>query len=131
MTALKQEIQSIDAEAESPRVPAPIDALIERAVMTPDFNVEKLERLFEFKQRIEATEGRKAFDEGLGRRGQQPVSGLAGVGVELHQDLRGEPPVAARHPASRERPLGGVVVGQRSCVDQDVGVEEVGGPHGL
>ena len=39
--------------------------LIERAVMLPDTDIAKLEKLLEFKERYEAAEARKAFDEAM------------------------------------------------------------------
>jgi hypothetical protein len=40
----------------------PLMRLIERAVMTPDFDVLKLQSLFEIKERWEANQARKAFE---------------------------------------------------------------------
>lgn len=60
-----QEVQVIES---TPSLPAPAEQgsaalmrLIERAVLTPDFDVEKLERLIAVKERWEANEAKKAF----------------------------------------------------------------------
>lgn len=90
------ELEIIPTEAELvKREPPPPDALmrlIERAVMTPDFDVVKLEKLFEVKAKWDALEARRAFVAALSeaRAKIKPIKKLRTVEFEAKDKTKAD-----------------------------------------